>query len=85
MTVEQAAERLGIDRHTLSRWASAKKVSHTKLGGSTIRFTEDNLADIVTAGLRRAVPAEPPADPEASTKLRFARDLARRAVVDGDA
>lgn len=63
LTLEQAAERLGVDPATLARWVSRKQVSHTRLGGGkTVRFTEQDLADIVAAGARRVSSTDPDVD-----------------------
>jgi excisionase family DNA binding protein len=55
LTLEQAAERLGLKPVTLRMWASARKIARVKLGRA-VRIPESEIAKIVERGLIPALP-----------------------------
>jgi excisionase family DNA binding protein len=48
LSVIEAAQRLGISRHTLNCWVSKRKVPFVKLGRRTL-FNPDDLERIIKA------------------------------------
>jgi excisionase family DNA binding protein len=55
LTLEQAAERLGMKPVTLRMWASARKIARVKLGRA-VRIPESESAKIIERGLIPALP-----------------------------
>jgi len=55
LTLEQAAERLGLKPVTVRMWASARKISRVKLGRA-VRIPESEIAKIIERGLIPALP-----------------------------
>lgn len=52
LTLEQAAQRLGMSESFMRKVLARKEIDHIKLGGgrsSRIRFTEKNLEDYINA------------------------------------
>ncbi len=49
MSIDQAAEVLGIPAKTLAGMVTARTVPHTRIG-KHVRFTDEHLAAIVAAG-----------------------------------
>jgi len=70
LTIDQAAERLGVPRTWLRDKVSARAVPHTRLG-KHVRFTAAHLASIVAAGEQEVTVAEAaspvPAAPSATS------------------
>ena len=81
LTVEQAAERLGVTPRFIRRLTSEKRIPYVKLGGgSHVRIEEDDLDAFVAAGRIEAVPRQIPL---AYPQIDFERgksDTARRRV-----
>lgn len=50
LTLEQAAERLGLKPVTIRMWASARKIARVKLGRA-VRIPESEIAKIIERGL----------------------------------
>jgi excisionase family DNA binding protein len=55
LTLEQAAERLGMRPVTLRMWASSRKIARVKLGRA-VRIPESEIAKIIERGLIPALP-----------------------------
>jgi excisionase family DNA binding protein len=55
LTLEQAAERLGMKPVTLRMWASARKIARVKIGRA-VRIPEGEIARIIERGLIPALP-----------------------------
>jgi excisionase family DNA binding protein len=55
LTLEQAAERLGLKPVTVRMWASARKIARVKLGRA-VRIPESEIAKIIERGLIPALP-----------------------------
>jgi excisionase family DNA binding protein len=55
LTLEQAAERLGLKPVTLRMWASARKIARVKIGRA-VRVPESEIARIIERGLIPALP-----------------------------
>ena len=55
LTLEQAAERLGLRPVTLRMWASARKIARVKIGRA-VRVPESEIARIIERGLIPALP-----------------------------
>jgi len=55
LTLEQAAERLGLKPVTVRMWASARKISRVKLGRA-VRISESAIAKIIERVLIPALP-----------------------------
>jgi excisionase family DNA binding protein len=49
LTTTHAAERFGVDRRTIQRWAREQRIPHIRIGSRTIRFTESQLVEAITA------------------------------------
>lgn len=58
LTFEQAAERLAVRESWLRKAVAAGAAPHTRIGRH-VRFTEQNLTDLVEAGQRRPTPVRP--------------------------
>jgi len=55
LTLEQAAERLGLKPVTVRMWASARKIARVKIGRA-VRIPESEITKIVERGLIPALP-----------------------------
>jgi excisionase family DNA binding protein len=55
LTLEQAAEQLGLKPVTLRMWASARKIARVKIG-RTVRIPESEVKKIIERGLIPALP-----------------------------
>jgi len=55
LTLEQAAERLGMKTVTLRMWASARKIARVKIGRS-VRVPASEVERIIERGLIPALP-----------------------------
>jgi excisionase family DNA binding protein len=55
LTLEQAAERLGMKTVTLRMWASGRKIARVKIGRA-VRIPESEITKIVERGLIPALP-----------------------------
>jgi excisionase family DNA binding protein len=55
LTLEQAAQRLGMKTITLRMWASRRKIARCKIGRS-VRIPESEIARIVETSLIPALP-----------------------------
>jgi excisionase family DNA binding protein len=55
LTLEQAAERLGLKVVTVRMWASARKIARVKLGRA-VRIPETEITKIIERGLIPALP-----------------------------
>jgi excisionase family DNA binding protein len=55
LTLEQAAEQLGMKPVTLRMWASARKIARVKIGRA-VRIPESEIAKIIEQGLIPALP-----------------------------
>jgi excisionase family DNA binding protein len=55
LTLEQAAERLGLKPVTLRMWASARKIARVKIGRA-VRIPESEIVKIIERGLIPALP-----------------------------
>jgi excisionase family DNA binding protein len=61
LTVEQAAERLGVTPRFIRRLTSEKRIPYVKLGGgSHVRIDEEDLDAFVAAGRIEAMPRQMP-------------------------
>lgn len=65
LNVAEAAKALGIAPTTLRDWVTARKVVFTKMG-RLVKFSEDDLKEIVAAG--RTPPVSAPRDPPARAR-----------------
>jgi excisionase family DNA binding protein len=48
LSITEAAERLGVSRHTLNGWVSKRKISFIKLGRRTL-FNPSDLEKLIKA------------------------------------
>ena len=55
LTLEQAAERLGLRPVTVRMWASARKIGRVKIGRA-VRIPETEVTKIIERGLIPALP-----------------------------
>jgi len=55
LTLEQAAERLGLKPVTVRMWASARKIARVKIGRA-VRIPETEVTKIIERGLIPALP-----------------------------
>lgn len=60
LTVDQAAERLGVTPRFIRRLTSEKRIPYVKLGGSHVRIEEEDLEAFVAAGRVEASPRQMP-------------------------
>jgi excisionase family DNA binding protein len=56
LTLEQAAERLGLKVVTARMWASTRKIGRVKLGRRAVRIPESEITKIIERGLIPALP-----------------------------
>jgi len=56
LTLEQAAERLGLKVVTVRMWASARKIARVKIGRRAVRIPETEIEKIIERGLIPALP-----------------------------
>ncbi len=49
LTIQQAAEQLGITKQTLYVWVKDKKIPYVRIPAGTLRFNQDHLDKWVTA------------------------------------
>jgi excisionase family DNA binding protein len=56
LTLEQAAERLGLKPVTLRMWASGRKIARVKVGPRAVRIPESEIQKIIERGLIPALP-----------------------------
>lgn len=54
-TVEEAAEQLAMSRATLYRLVKQMKVPHRRIHGTGVRFSAEDIDEIVAAAYRSAV------------------------------
>ncbi|MEC7520121.1 MAG: helix-turn-helix domain-containing protein [Myxococcota bacterium] len=45
LTAEEAAERMGVGRETVLKWARRDGLPHRKLGGKEVRFVEAEIME----------------------------------------
>jgi excisionase family DNA binding protein len=55
LTLEQAAEQLGLKPVTVRMWASARKIARVKIGRA-VRIPASEIAKIIERGLIPALP-----------------------------
>jgi excisionase family DNA binding protein len=55
LTLEQAAQRLGLKTVTIRMWASARKIARVKIGRA-VRIPEGEITKIIERGLIPALP-----------------------------
>lgn len=58
LSCREAADRLGVTRETVRRWALAGKIRHVRLPSGTLRFRSGDVDAILT-------PVEPKREPAA--------------------
>ena len=81
LTVEQAAERLGVTPRFIRRLTSEKRIPYVKLGGgSHVRIEEEDLEAFVAAGRVEPMPRQMPFAYPQIARERESRDLPRRKV-----
>ena len=54
LNTKEVAELLGMKPQTLRTWTSQKKISFTKLG-SLVRFTPEQVEELINKGTVRAI------------------------------
>ena len=60
LTVDQAAERLGVTPRFIRRLTSEKRIAYVKLGGSHVRIDEVDLEAFIAAGRVDVSPRQMP-------------------------
>ena len=81
LTVDQAAERLGVTPRFIRRLTSEKRIPYVKLGGgSHVRIEEEDLDAFVAAGRIEAMPRQIPLAYPQIERDRDHRDGGRRRV-----
>lgn len=55
LTVDEAADILGVTRRTLERWMAARKVPFVRLAAGTIRFRPCDLARYIDRHVEKAL------------------------------
>lgn len=81
LTVEQAAERLGVTPRFIRRLTSEKRIPYVKLGGgSHVRIEEEDIDAFVAAGRIEAMPRQMPLAYPQIDRDRAKNGLAHRKV-----
>jgi excisionase family DNA binding protein len=54
LTVRQAAQQLGVSRHTVRSWTYSGRISVVRVGPKAIRIPTEAIANIIAAGFKPA-------------------------------
>lgn len=62
LTTAELAEKLGVDKRTIQRWARNRTIPHMRIGSRTIRFLPTHVEQILEAYEREVEQRRPEAD-----------------------